>query len=224
MISETEWSISAAVRGVALFLLVLAASICSFAASAQEIDSAKVAKAVGEQLNRYPESTLCDIYKSFFQDEYGPGHLIADSATAAGRLQEEIDRMTESRCPLYEITGSSGNFYRVSLETITKGYVSFEVFLSAFLRSASLAGQPKVEDWQKRWNEIERLISPYTEKIHDYGQCKETIARMLSQNRYVMGHSERYNRSYQPHYRLIHRSIFEKDLLPLIKPHLRSQK
>ncbi len=217
MTSVTVWSIRLLAQRFALLGLLLLAVVCPLDSEAQQTDSAKVVMAVEKQLMRYPESTLCDIYKSFFQDEYGPGHLIADSATAAERLRSEIDQMSGSQCPLYELTGSSGNFYRVSLEVITEGYITFEAFLSAFLRSAELALNPEVGAWSKRWEQIERLIFPYAQRIHSYEQCRETIALMLSQNRYVMGHSKPYNQRYHPHYRLIHRLIFEKELLPLLR-------
>lgn len=44
-----------------------------------QIDAQAVTKAIEEQMNTYPESTLKDIYKSFFQDAFGPGHLIPES-------------------------------------------------------------------------------------------------------------------------------------------------
>ena len=40
-------------------------------------------------LDRYPLSTLADLYKSFFQDEFGPGHLLADEAGALSYLDRE---------------------------------------------------------------------------------------------------------------------------------------
>ena len=41
-----------------------------------------VREAVTRQMAAYPQSTLKDLYKNFFQDRFGPGHIIAD--TAAG--------------------------------------------------------------------------------------------------------------------------------------------
>lgn len=37
------------------------------------------------QMKTYPKSTLKDLYKNFFQDKFGPGHIISDT-TSAGKF------------------------------------------------------------------------------------------------------------------------------------------
>jgi hypothetical protein len=39
----------------------------------------RIRKAVENQLGAYPESTLQDLYKNFFQDYFGPGHIVGDT-------------------------------------------------------------------------------------------------------------------------------------------------
>ena len=41
-------------------------------------------------LQRYPESTLIDIYKYFFQGRFGPEHLISDSLLTLNFLKDEL--------------------------------------------------------------------------------------------------------------------------------------
>ena len=78
-----------------------------------------------QQIVVYPKSTLCDIYKSFFQDRFGPGHLISDTTIAGLYLRKELSTMTESLTPDYEPTGCEGNFYRVNLSVIKEGKVPY---------------------------------------------------------------------------------------------------
>ena len=63
-------------------LLLILAIACSFSLFGQSIDTAAVHSAIERQLATYPESTLQDIYKSFYQEHFGPGHIISDTASA----------------------------------------------------------------------------------------------------------------------------------------------
>lgn len=216
MISETVWIIRSLRKVLGRMFLVSCFILFAFGVQAQSLEKKKIECAISDRLSRYPESTLCDLYKSFFQDVYGPGHLIPDSASAAERLQAELPRSRESLCDLYEITGFTGDFYRVSLSVIDRGIVPFEVFLTAFLESAAMASAPEIVHWAKSWARIEQVARVYQDRIQCYDECKAQIEEMLEEKQYVMGHSALYNKAYHPHYRLIHRSIFTQRLLPLI--------
>jgi hypothetical protein len=48
---------------------------------------------------------------------------------------------------------------------------------------------------------------------------KAFIEGVLAQGRYAISHSPQYREAYAPHYRIIKRDIFEKELTPLINPH-----
>ena len=45
---------------------------------------------VRSYLEKYPESTLVDIYKGSFQDVFGPAHLLTDKETVTRYIQYEI--------------------------------------------------------------------------------------------------------------------------------------
>ncbi len=53
-----------------------------------------VLKTVEKQIQKYPESALKDIYKSFFQDEYGHGHLLTDTSVSRKYFDYELSQMT----------------------------------------------------------------------------------------------------------------------------------
>lgn len=48
-----------------------------------------VERVVKWQLENYPESRLTDLYKNFFQDKFGPGHMVADTASAGAYIRRE---------------------------------------------------------------------------------------------------------------------------------------
>lgn len=213
--SVTEWNIKKICLGLILFLS-FGLQFCNL--KAQTLDSDSVKQAIEKQLSHYPNSTLCDIYKSFFQDAYGPGHLIQDTAYAIQFLRHEVEESIESHCQTYEQVGIGENFYRVNLSLVKDGEISVSALFDALQRSIALTTQPDINTWKKEWEAIEKTAVLFKNQIAgDYEKDKQFIEQMLSEGDYIMRHSKTYNTNYHPHYRLIHRTIFEQEILPLIK-------
>ena len=57
---------------------------------AEIIDTRAVDAAIERQLADFPESRLQDLYKSFFQDRFGPGHIINDRDGALRYIEAEM--------------------------------------------------------------------------------------------------------------------------------------
>ena len=54
--------------------------LCLWVSAAEKVDFDKAVRtAVERQMQFYPKSTLKDLYKNFFQDKFGPGHIISDT-------------------------------------------------------------------------------------------------------------------------------------------------
>ncbi len=85
----------------------------------------------------YPAAEPQDLYKLVFQDLYGPGHLLTDSAACAYYINNEISTMPDSNgMPDFEYTRCEGNFVRVNLLLVQQGVISMEQLTSAVMRSA----------------------------------------------------------------------------------------
>jgi hypothetical protein len=194
-------------------------SIAFVCASAQTkcVDAAAVRVAVARMVTDYPHSTLQDIYKSFFQDNFGPGHAVPDSAQAAAWLRNELAKVEQLDVPLYESTGSDGNYYRVSLAAIASGKVKADVLLSAFLRSVRTVHPSEVEAWAVEWAQIESVIDAMELDLPNYDVDAAAIKEMLLTGHYAVHHSYLYNEHYSPHYRIIAKDIFDAEILPLIE-------
>ena len=177
----------------------------------------RVASAVERMLADYPQSTLQDIYKSFFQDRFGPGHIVPDSAKAAAYLRRELSTVEDTCVLMYEPTGDQGNYCRVALTAITSGRVPFDMYMSAFLRSVREVRSVDVEAWAAEWQQIERIIRGMGLSLSGYDADAAAIADMLADGHYVVHHSRRYNEHYAPHYRIIAKDIFEAEILPLLR-------
>ncbi len=195
---------------ILLYFLLL---ICTINIDAQEAAFEQaVQDAVRRQLATYPASTLKDLYKNFFQDKFGPGHIIADPDMAAHSLKREIDSMGFTTGEDIEPTGWEGNFYRVNLLLIKEEVIHYEIFFDAFVRSVNSIQPVTIEEWQKEWNEIEKIISTMNLPLDNYREDKTEIENRFDRGEYVGHHSEVFELNYSPHYRIISRDIFEKEL------------
>ena len=176
----------------------------------------KIKKSVERQLNDFPKSTLQDLYKSFFQDRFGPGHIVSDTAMAGNYLRYELNHSTEFHDKYYEPTGYESNYYRVNLSVIKENKISYQDFFNAFLRSVEKVNLNDISEWKKEWADIEAVIISMNLNLENFEKDLEMIHSVLEQDKYAVHHSEIYNSEYHPHYRIIEKSIFEKEILPLL--------
>lgn len=200
-----------------VYTLLLAFTCVCAMAQTQCVDTLRVRLAVERMVNDYPHSTLQDIYKSFFQDNFGPGHAVPDSAQAASWLRGELAKVERLDVQLYEPTGYNGNYYRVSLAAVASGKVQQDALLSAFLRSVRAVQPGEVEAWVQVWAQIESVIAAMELQLPGYDADAKAIKEMLATGHYAVHHSRLYNEHYEPHYRIIAKDIFEKDIQPLLE-------
>ena len=175
-----------------------------------------IIEAVEKQMKMYPKSTLRDLYKNFFQDYFGPGHIIANTDAASNYLQQELATSTEFEGEDYEYTGYKGKMVRVNLKVIADGRVPYDKYLDAFLRSVNGIIPPSIEEWRAEWAKIDSVIKAMDIELDDAEKDRQEIRQLLDDNKFVMHHSRQFNEHYAPHYRIIERTIFEEEILPLI--------
>ena len=196
-------------------LLLVLALVCSFSLFGQAIDTTAVRLAIERQLATYPESTSQDIYKSFYQEHFGPGHIISDTASARRYLMRELSEMGKTQSPYFEPTGSQGDYIRVYLSAIADSLITAEQLLDAFVRSANLWQEPTIS-WMEKWEAIVSIIQANTIEIEGL-ETDLPLLNEAARNNQAVHHSRRYNVAYHPHYRLVERSIFEIELKPSLK-------
>ena len=157
---------------------------------------------VNIQMKTYPQSRLLDIYKSCFQDYMGAEHLVTDRQRVKAYLDEELNTTPpDNLLPwLYEPCGIEGNYVRVSIRTVKEGIISADLLLDAFIRSANADKRPSLSAWRDRWHEIIEVVDTMHLNLPNYTDDKLFIDSILS-----------------VHYRIVERSIFEREILPLIK-------
>ena len=185
----------------------------SIFASAQDIQTF-----VQKQMETYPKSRLLDIYKSCFQDYMGAEHLVSDRQRVKAYLDEELQSTSLDSLMtwLYEPCGVDGRYVRVSIRAIKEGLIKEDMLLDAFIRSANTSERPSVDSWRDRWHVIIGTIEQMQLQLPNYDKDKQFIESILSAGKYAISHSPEYREAYRPHYRIVEKGIFEREIKPLI--------
>ena len=200
----------------AMWLLVAGLMVCTQASG--QTRKQKIRAAIERQMADYPQSELQDLYKSFFQDRFGPGHIIADTTSAGNYLRQEMATAKRFEGAYYEPTGFEGNLVRVNLRVLHEGLIDYDTFFSAFVRSVNSIKPYTVKKWKKEWRQIRQVIGDMKlESLPHFAEQERQINDVLAKGQYQMDHSDTYGEVYDPHYRIVERRIFEQELLPLIE-------
>lgn len=195
-------------------ILIVIGWLFTIIISAQDIEGF-----VNRQLEIYPKFRLLDIYKSCFQDYMGAEHLISDRQRVKAYLDEELQTTSlDDLMPwYYEPCGIDNLYVRVSIRAIKENLVSEDMLLDAFIRSANIDKRPTVESWRDRWHKIIGTIDRMNLNLPNYQQDRKFIDSVLSVGRYAISHSQEYREAYRPHYRIVEKSIFEREIKPMIE-------
>ena len=193
-----------------------------------QVDKQALEAFVRDMCEKYPQATLQDIYKSNFQDYFGPSHIMAAREHVIGYINRELQQMRKERLDVqapvsmesvekswYDPCGWRHNYYQVSLDVVEDGIMSADEFADAFM-----AGGGKVPDvtqeWLDEWNEIKRVAKKAVPGMKGFAKDDAKISALIKDGKYVVHHSEVYNQTYKPHYRIIRKDIFEAVILPKI--------
>ena len=177
--------------------------------------------AIDGQLRQYPETRVTDIYKNFCQDNLGPGHLIPDPGSARDYLLSELREYREdldsSRyakpAARYTPVGDRHNYVRVDLSAVLDGLIDEGVLLDSFVRSANEGRVIPEKAWIRKWNKVASVIRRSYPDIPDAEADLAELDSLIGEGHLIMHHSDVFNGTYHPHYRIVARDIFEKELL-----------
>lgn len=194
-------------------IILLALAALFTLSSCTGIDKQAVRRAVQRQMTDFPESRLQDLYKSFFQDRFGPGHIISDRASALNYIRSEMQQADTLVGPLTEPCGWEENYVRISLAAVDQGLISADALTDALLQSAIEIPEEALPAWEKEWKAILSVIEKDYPDIPDLAADKQTLDSLLAAGEYAYHHSEIYNRLYHPHYRIIRKTLVQ-NLLP----------
>lgn len=211
------------IKGFALTTLFIVYSNLQGQIDLEKTDYSIYTKITHTILKRYPESTLIDIYKYFFQSRFGPEHLISDSLIAFKILQDELKEAviksyrSKPDSMLVELLYPDKKYVRIDLSLIKERLIPLQLFFTAFLQSVEKHDSTDYEIWKSDWLKIVQKLEEENLKIKNFKEDKIKIENALRLKKLVFHHSQTFKKIYQPHYRIINYRIFEKFLLPYLK-------
>ncbi len=186
-----------------IFVIIMAFPGC-------KTERSEIRLAVEKQLELYPESTLQDIYKSFFQDEYGPGHLLENVSFAREYFDLELEEMESKGRHEAETCGAGKNFIRVPMDLVKDGIIPEDAYFNAFVESSAGFTIPDLMVWRKEWERIFNEIKTMNLKISNLERDNQEILRMIYHGNAMVHHSDPYIDAYDPHYRIMSKEQWER--------------
>jgi hypothetical protein len=106
--------------------------------------------------------------------------------------------------------GINHDYYRINLRLVKDGTIPRDTLLLAMVESAKLARNPDLESWEKEWNEVLAIIKKVKPNLPGMEVDEMRINKVLLEGDVIMHHSKHYEKKYHPHYRIVHRSVFER--------------
>ena len=158
----------------------------------------------------YPQAQVCDIYKSFYQDNYGPGHLLGDTIAAKNYFLSELNDSSEWGGPDFEFTGEGKNFVRLNMDLVRRGLIPCQAYFDAFKESLGRINSPKDDLWISEWEEIDNILINKGYHFINEEKDREMIKHKLETKNFTVHHSDNFNKNYNFHYRIIAIPQFEK--------------
>ena len=170
-------------------------------------DTAAIRTAVHGQMEAFPASRLQDLYKSFFQDRFGPGHIIDDRQSARDYISYELSSADTLMGPEVFPCGWEGNYVRVNLSLLAEGRITVDELTDVLMESAKPVEAEAVELWKGEWKAILAVVEHDYPNLPDMQQDKARIDSLLAAGEYAYHHSEAFEAAYHPHYRIIDRQV-----------------
>ncbi len=196
-------------------MVMMAMMAMCLGACTENSDNKRIEVAVRTLISQYPQATLQDVYKSFYQERFGPGHMIPNVENARNYLMSETEQATENTGAYYEPTGSEGKYVRIYLNAVSDGKISAEQLLDAFVESANHV-EPRNDKWADQWNKIVDVIEEKKIPVTMSEELKQLL-KECSEKEEAVHHSETYEKAYRPHYRIVEHNIFEKNLKAMLE-------
>lgn len=198
-------------------IITLVSAFCFFSCKSIDPKDQKIMDAVNLHMSIYPETTLQDLYKSFFQAEFGAEHIVADTTGSGKYLSSELQTPDVKNDILYEPIGADSSFFRVHLKAVQKGYITRNMLFDAFLKGVYTVEIPQIESWAQTWPHICSVIESMNLGLENMDSDKENINNILQSGEYASHHSEKFSEEYDPHYRIIRKDVFYNELFPYLE-------
>jgi hypothetical protein len=162
-----------------------------------------------DHVRRHPDAQVADLYKFAHHAAFGPGHAISNPEQARHRLEAEFASVSQSAFakpsePLLEPLLPDGSLVRVHLRPWVEAGLDPELLLSAFVHTAN-THRGSSEILKDYWRCFEQLTDARVLHLRP-----DALAAFLDERESEgwppYHHSDTFEASYAPAYRVVSRS------------------
>ncbi len=164
--------------------------------------------ALARQISSHPLLKSEDFLKLAYQAAYGSEHLVASPDSAQAFFDEEYQKVKEASLPLYEDIGNGS--VRVNLASWKQEKLPSQDLFSLFLKSASAqaAGDCLFPKYLAHIGKLASLSqAPLSLK-----EWEGAVALYQKMGGGPLHHSGAYTHAYDPHYRVVRKSLLKRYL------------
>lgn len=157
---------------------------------------------LADQIARYPQMEIQDLYKLLFQAVMGSEHAISILDAARSWLKRELENLPEGPDePAIDVIAPDSNIVRVNLRPFIQSGGDPSSLLDAFVRTANE---------YRGTTERLRLYWSFAERMAEDGQLPfertdmRAFFKLVEEDEFpAVHHSTRYENAYHPAYRVI---------------------
>ena len=163
---------------------------------------------LADQIARYSEMKIQDLYKLLFQAVMGSEHAIGSLDAARAWLKRELESLPEGPDePAIDVISPDGDIVRVNLRPFIRSGGDPAPVLEAFVRTANEYRGTTERLWLY-WSFAERLAKG-GELPFERSDMKEFFKLVEKEGFPAVHHSTRYENAYHPAYRVIKQVYLE---------------
>ena len=87
--------------------------------------------------------------------------------------------------------------------------IPLDTFFNYFVESVNSIDGISIEEWAEEWGVIFSCIEKKAADLDNFEADEMYIDSLLQRGEFVVHHSEKFINAYHPHYRIIHKDIFD---------------
>lgn len=163
---------------------------------------------LADQIARYPQMEIQDLYKLLFQAVMGSEHAISSLDAARSWLHRELENLPEGPVePIIDVISPDDSIVRVNLRPFIQSGGDPPSLLDAFIRTANEYRGTRKMLWLY-WSFAERLAED-GELPFELDDMQAFFKRVEKDGFPAVHHSSCYENSYCPAYRVIKQEYLE---------------
>jgi uridine kinase/predicted membrane protein len=200
-------AVTGAVPGIIVQLVLIPAIILVYKRfeSGDNRGYNEIRELVKSQVALYPKAQGIDILKAIYQNEFGPGHLITDTAQIKKYIMDELETVSASDADPVEPIGN--DLSRLHLHVIKSKGLSPDTYQKLFLLTA-VRTRGSRENFLRKAAVLQRMCREREIPISE-DSVSAAVEMWNAGDGGLFRHSDSFRENYHPAYRVVEKQLCE---------------